>query len=289
LLEALRSQVLVSHDAELAQALADAGELEEFQKGETLIKQGDPDNDILFIVHGEVSILANERVVATRAAGTHVGEMALVDHLARRGATVKATDLTTVLRVAEHKFTSIANKRPELWRRVAIEIAKRLRERNRAVTPPREEPVLFIGSSSEGIKIVDAVHATAKRWKVVRKPWTDGVFEASSTTIESLMALTKEADFALLILTADDVTNSRGKRKPSPRDNVIFELGLLMGALGRERVFILKPKQLDIRIPTDLLGVTWLDYRRGGPGRLRSKLSAACTSILKRINTLGPR
>jgi predicted nucleotide-binding protein len=133
------------------------------------------------------------------------------------------------------------------------------------------------------------VHEIAKRWDVVPKPWTDGVFEASSTTIESLMALTQEADFALLVLTADDVTTSRGKRKPSPRDNVVFELGLLMGALGRGRVFTLKPTNVDIRIPTDLLGVTWLEYRRGGPGGLRTKLAAPCGKIKKRISTIGPK
>jgi len=280
---------LVSNEHAVAKALAKAGELHEFAKGETLIEQGDPDNAILFIVHGEVSIFANGRPVATRLAGNHIGEMALVDHLAKRSGTARAAEPTTALRVAEYKFTTIANKHPELWRRIAVEIARRLRERNRFLRAPHVEPVFFVGSSSEGIAVVDAVHAKARRWEVVSKPWTEGVFEASNTTIENLMALTQEADFALLVLTADDVTTSRGKRKPSPRDNVVFELGLLMGALGRDRVFILKPRNLDIRIPIDLLGVTWLEYRRGGPGSLRTKLAAPCAKILKTIKTLGPK
>ena len=74
-----------------------------------------------------------------------------------------------------------------------------------------------------------------------------------------------------------------------PRDNVIFELGLLMGALGRERVFILKPRNVDIRIPSDLLGVTWLDYKRGGPGTMTEKLRPTCKHILARIKVLGPK
>jgi CRP/FNR family transcriptional regulator, cyclic AMP receptor protein len=82
---------------------------------------------------------------------------------------------------------------------------------------------------------------------------------------------------------------SRGKKKSSPRDNVIFELGLLMGALGRDRVFILKPKGVDVRIPTDLLGVNWLEYRQGGPGTLRNKLGGPCASILRRIGGTGPK
>jgi CRP-like cAMP-binding protein len=151
LIEALRSQVLVSNEHALAKALAQSGELGEFAKGDTLIRQGDPDNDILFIVHGEVAIFANGRSVATRFAGNHIGEMALVDHLARRSATAKAAEPTTVLRVPEYKFTALANKRPELWRRIAVEIARRLRERNKLLPSPHVEPVLFIGSSSEGL------------------------------------------------------------------------------------------------------------------------------------------
>ncbi len=289
LIEALRSQVLVSNEHDVAKAIAKAGELVEFQKGSVLIEQGAPDNDVVFILHGEVEIIANGRPIATRAAGTHIGEMALVDHLARRSATSKAVEQTTALRVPEFKFTSIAKKHPELWRRVAVEIARRLRERNKFISVPHSEPVLFIGSSSEGRSVLEAVHAIAKRWDVVPKPWTDGVFEASSTTIESLMSLKQEADFALLILTADDVTTSRGRRRSSPRDNVIFELGLLMGALGRERVFILKPKNVDVRIPTDLLGLTLLEYRVGGPGTLRSKLATPCDRVIRRIRGLGPK
>jgi predicted nucleotide-binding protein len=287
LLEALRSQVLVSNEVDVAKALANAGQLAQFAKGGTLISQGDQDNDIIFILHGEVSIRVNGREVAIRTAGSHIGEMALVDSLAKRSATALAVEPTTVLRVPEYRFTRIARKYPDLWRRIAVEIAKRLRERSKFLPVPHAEPVLFIGSSTEGVAVVDALHDIAKGWKVVPKPWTDGVFEASSTTIESLMAITKEADFAVLVLTADDVTNSRGKKRPSPRDNVIFELGLLMGALGRERVFILRPTNIDIRIPTDLLGVTWLEYRRQGPGSLRSKLRKASRSIINRIATLG--
>jgi CRP/FNR family transcriptional regulator, cyclic AMP receptor protein len=289
LIECLRSQTLVSNDRALARALQKSGELCEFERDAVLIRQGDPDNDILLIIHGEVSILVNNRAVAKRGAGTHVGEMALVDHLATRSGSAIALEPTVALRVPEHKFSRIASQYPDLWRRVAVQIANRLRERNRFLPQPHSESVLFIGSSSEGLDIVDAVHAIMVRRKIVPRPWTEGVFEASSTTIESLVMLTREADFAALILTADDVTVSRGRKKPSPRDNVVFELGLLMGALGRERVFILKPKNVDIRIPTDLLGVTWLEYRKGGPDTLREKLRTPCTAILRRVAALGPK
>ena len=59
-----------------------------------------------------------------------------------------------------------------------------------------------------------------------------------------------------------------------------------MEALGRERVFILKPMNVDIRIPSDLLGVTWLEYRRGGPGTMAEKLRPTCQRIRDRITEL---
>jgi predicted nucleotide-binding protein len=273
----------------LARELARAGTVDTFDKGGVLMKQGDSDNHIVFLLHGEVSVCVNERQVAIRAAGTHIGEMALVDPVAKRSATVVATETTVVLHVAEHRFSRIAARFPDLWRRIAVEVAKRLRERNRMLRAPHSEPVLFIGSSTEGLSIAEACHEYFNRRNVIPKLWKDGVFEASSTTIESLVALSRDADFAVLVLSADDTTRSRGRQKASPRDNVIFELGLLMGSLGRERVFILKPRTIDIRIPSDLLGVTWLEYRRAGPGTLNARVRAACTSVFSKIKTLGPR
>jgi CRP/FNR family cyclic AMP-dependent transcriptional regulator len=286
-MEAVRSQTLISGNAELARATISSGILEEYQPGKALMRQGEPENDIFLVLTGEVSVRINRRSLAVRSAGTHVGEMALVDPLAKRSATVVATEPTTALRIPEHRFTKIAAAYPDLWRRVAVEIAKRLRERSKFLPEPHNQPVLFIGSSTEGQPITNEIFRRFVKRPVVPKPWTDGVFQASSTSIESLVAVAKGVDFAALVLTADDMTVSRGKAKPSPRDNVIFELGLFMGALGRERVFILKPKGVDVRIPSDLLGVVWLEYLRAGPKCTR--LQSACGKMWESISRIGPK
>jgi len=213
--------------------------------------------------------------------------MALVDPLAKRSATVVAVETTAALRVPEHQFTKIATQHPDLWRRVAVEIAKRLRERSKFLPQPHDKPVLFVGSSSEGQAITNDIYKRLAHKPLVTKPWSDGVFQASRTSIESLVAAAQEADFAALVLTADDMTVSRGKAKASPRDNIIFELGLFMGTLGRERVFILKPKGLDVRIPSDLLGVVWLEYLRAGPKTERLRLT--CKKMWQTIRTIVPR
>src|SRR5690348_15211884 len=70
-----------------------------------------------FVLTGEVTVLVNGRTVASRPAGTHVGEMALVDPLAKRSATVIAAESTVAIMLAEHHFSKIASRHPELWRR----------------------------------------------------------------------------------------------------------------------------------------------------------------------------
>jgi CRP/FNR family transcriptional regulator, cyclic AMP receptor protein len=56
------------------------------------------------------------------------------------------------------------------------------------------------------------------------------VFRVANYTLESLEAQVDNSDFAIAIAHADDATASRGSTWPSPRDNVIFELGLFMAA-----------------------------------------------------------
>jgi len=74
------------------------------------------------------------------------------------------------------------------------------------------------------------------------------------------MDATSRFDFAILLLTPDDIVQSRSTELASPRDNVIFELGLFMGELGRDRTFILQQPGSGMKIPTDLAGVVTSNY-----------------------------
>ena len=287
--QAVRAQSLVAHDPDIARALVRIGDLVHLEDRQVLIRQQDPNNDIFLILRGAIAIEVNGRPIAIRNAGAHVGELALVDPLAVRSATLVAQVPTVVFRIPEDKFSRVAARYPDLWRRIAVEIANRLRERNRFLSPPHSQPMLFIGSSAEGRSVVDAMRTVMRRWRLVPRPWTDGVFEASGTTIESLIRVSNEADFAALVLTADDARVARGKKGRVPRDNIVFELGLFMGSLGRERVFILKPMNVDIKIPSDLLGVTWLEYREDGPGKMEDNIRPTCQHIRKRIRKLGAK
>ncbi len=292
LIAALRAQQSVHNDEQLAVQLADLVDLVQIEPGKpesTFITQGNADNDIYLILCGKVSIIVNGREKAQRRAGQHVGEMAAIDPSARRSADVVATEQTVLARISEPAFSKLASKYPDLWRRLALEIAERLRQRGLEVQPPNDQPHVFIGSSVEALPIARELQSGLSHDRFVVPLWTDGVFRASRDSVDSLVAAVKKADFAVLVLTADDTLISREVEHRAPRDNCIFELGLFMGALGRDRTFIVKPRGIDIKLPSDLLGITPLEYAEGTADSTAARVGPVCTAVRKAVQHLGPK
>lgn len=287
LLDALLSQQAVQRTPEMAEDLAKIVKLEEYKAGTAFIQQDAEDTDMFFILAGKVDIVVNQRVIAERAAGQHVGEMALIDLKAKRSASVIAEETTVVARITEPEFTTIAARHPTLWRYLALELANRLRERNRLVRIPNHKPHLFIGSSVESLAVARELQSIMAHDQWVAKLWTDGVFMASSTTVRDLMVEVKRADFAIMVFAADDKVVSRHKQSDTPRDNVVFELGLFMGGVGPDRAFVVKPRGVALKIPTDLLGMKSLEYDASDLTELTAALAPVCNEIRKRVASLG--
>ena len=126
LLNALRSQFLIDGNTDVADKVASAAHLEEYAPGARIFGQGERGTDLYFILAGEVSVRVGEREVSTCGAGMHVGEIALLDPFKGRSATVDAIGTVVVAQLSGQKFTQIATYHPELWRRVGIELARRL-------------------------------------------------------------------------------------------------------------------------------------------------------------------
>lgn len=260
LISVLREQFVAGGNTQVARAVARRVTVEAFSAGRDLIVQGEPEDDLMFILGGSVSVMVNGREVARCTVGDHVGEMCLLDTTALRSATVRAIEPTVVGKLSVEQFTQIALRYPEMWRRMALGLSHDLREWHKVHAAPRAEPAVFIGSSSEGLRIADSIYRSLRRSPVVPRLWTKGVFECSKTTIEDLIRIVNEIDFAIMVLTDDDVTRSRGRSVCSPRDNIIFELGLFMGALSRDRTYIVSRQGVDIKLPTNLLGVKILTF-----------------------------
>lgn len=149
-------------------------------------------------------------------------------------------------------------------------------------------PKVFIGSSVEGLDVAYAVQENLEHDAEVTV-WSQGVFEPAQTTLETLEKELGTFDFALFVFTPDDVVRIRGHQLGAVRDNVLFELGLAIGKLGRERAFILMPREeKPTRLPTDLLGVTPATYN---PNRtdenFLAALGPACNQLKRTIKRLG--
>jgi len=150
-----------------------------------------------------------------------------------------------------------------------------------------KKPTLFIGSSSEGRPVAEAIQLLLNDDADVTV-WNQGVFQLSKGYFESLCEALEAFDFAVLVLTPDDVTRSRRQQESAPRDNVVFELGLFTGKLGRERSYFVYEGGSDLKLPSDLLGVSAATYRLHDSGNLQAALGATCTRIRQRIRELGP-
>jgi Predicted nucleotide-binding protein containing TIR-like domain len=124
-----------------------------------------------------------------------------------------------------------------------------------------DKPRIFLGSSGKQEKLLQAL--TRGLSDIARvEPWTTS-FNPGTSTLERLLELTQEVDFAAFIFAQDDWTTVPPSSEPqagqaSPRDNVVFEAGLFGGVLGMRRTFILHAH--GAKLPTDLLGLTCVRY-----------------------------
>jgi hypothetical protein len=149
------------------------------------------------------------------------------------------------------------------------------------------KPSIFVGSSSEGLPFARAARSLLAPDAELTM-WNEGFFIPGSTFIETLINALPRFDFAVLVLTPDDLVQSRSVEGFGPRDNVIFELGLFMGRLGRSRTFMLHQAGPNLKIPSDLAGVTTAtyDWPRADKHH-QSAVGPACDSIRDVIRDLG--
>jgi len=148
-----------------------------------------------------------------------------------------------------------------------------------------DKPRIFLGSSGKQAKLVQAL--TRGLEDVARvDPWTTS-FNPGTTTLERLVELAHEVDFAAFAFAQDDWTGSapaseESSGQASPRDNVVFEAGLFGGVLGMRRTFILHAN--GSKLPTDLLGLTSIRY---GAEATAAEMRVVCEKLKKAIENEG--
>jgi hypothetical protein len=149
---------------------------------------------------------------------------------------------------------------------------------------------VFLGSSSEGKVVAQRLAVDLDHFGFTESTvWTHGVFRPGRYVLESLVERAQDVDFAMMVLGPDDLLASRDSIRQAPRDNVVFELGLFMGALGPKRTYMVLPAGVDLKLPSDLDGITYLRYPTRVDNNLGAALSGVVLSIVDEVKGLGRR
>lgn len=152
------------------------------------------------------------------------------------------------------------------------------------------KPKIFVASSVEGLDIAYAIQENLEYLAEVTV-WPQGIFDLSEYTLDELIKQLDIFDFGIFVFSFEDLTRIRNEEVKTTRDNVLFELGLFVSSMGRQRCFILMPKSKEkLHLPTDLLGITPAIYDPNrSDANLLAALGPASNQIRRSINQQGLR
>lgn len=268
LVAAVLKQRVVQNDRSVAEAFADIGVQRTFDAGEVLITQGSYDRSAFMILAGSVGITVNGCAFPYgRGAGDLVGEIAAINPELPRTASLHAVEPVAALEIQHRDLIRIGDASAMVWRLMAVELTRRLEQRNQFVDATNKEPRIFMISSREGQPILEEIRAGLARAGLTDSVlWSDEeIFPPGAYPLENLKREVALADFAIALAHPDDIRRSRGRQRVVPRDNVVFELGWFMSILDRHRTILLVPEVTEVEMPTDFKGLTPLSYREPGP------------------------
>lgn len=139
----LRNSIFANLQGEHLSLVSSLLTVEEFEPGEIIFHQGTKGFTLYIIVEGEVQISVATRTgqsvpIERAGRGRFFGEFALLDGQ-ERSATVTAITSTRTLRLSKSGFDKLSASRPEIYRHVAVELARRLRATNAYLEFLRDE------------------------------------------------------------------------------------------------------------------------------------------------------
>lgn len=281
---------MVGGSVELAEDIANLAEVVATPAGSILIDEGGLDDDLHFVLTGELQVLVRDCEVAVLGAGSQVGELALVDPRALRSATVRALTDTVTAKVSEDSFVQLAGKHRALWRRMSQLLGNQLREGNRFVRRRNPRPHVFVASSPAGMPLARAIARVVSDSAHEVPTWLveTGCHEDASS-LTTLAGSFTNSDFGVIVIAPGDTDISPGGEGSINRDALFFECGICMGAMGPQRTFLVQPHDLDQSAPSSTLGLAPLRYRLDPIEDLKTDLDTICDSIKTQIQNLHSR
>lgn len=148
------------------------------------------------------------------------------------------------------------------------------------------KPKVFVASSSEGLEVATAIQGHLDPAAEVTI-WDQDVFQPSDNLLGSLRLAAQNSDYAIFVFTPDDTLVMRDQTASTARDNVLFELGLFIGAIGLENTIIAHPGGIrNFHLPSDLAGINTVSYDGSrSDANLVAALAPACVRMRRMILT----
>jgi hypothetical protein len=148
------------------------------------------------------------------------------------------------------------------------------------------KPKVFIGSSKEALSAAEAVQRELSH-ECEPVLWSQGIFRNINTPMEDLINAVSQFDFAVFIFLPEDSVQIRGEKELAVRDNVLFELGLFLGKLGRARNFFITPRgEGKLHLPSDLSGITPAEYDAAA-SNFQAAVGTALYQLKEAVRKLG--
>ncbi len=114
-------------------------------------------------------------------------------------------------------------------------------------------PKIFIGSSKAGLEVAEKVKTYLSSIADCFVWSEPDIWEPNRSTFDNLIRMANYFDFGVFVATADDLTETNDRLVIEPRDNVILEMALFLGAMGHHKSFLLVEN--GIKLPTDFNGI----------------------------------
>lgn len=141
--------------------------------------------------------------------------------------------------------------------------------------PLSTRPKIFVASSAEGHAVAEILEAGLDDVAEVTT-WCEGLSAALSPAWDAVVDVAAPFDFAIFVL-------HRGWEA-----DLLVPLGVFIGALGRERIAIVRPISGALELPPDLSGAITATYALPPDGAVRDALGPVCTTIKEHLRRLTP-